>query len=62
MLVTLGIKGFSFLPKSSLKKVISKEPVKTFLFIDFSKQFFILFAKNIPLGCKPINVELEKSL
>ena len=35
--VTLGINGFSFLPKSSLKKVISKEPVRTFLLIEFSK-------------------------
>ena len=60
--VTLGIKGFSFLLKSSLKKVISRLPTETLFLIEFCKDFLSLFAKKIPFGCKPISTELEKSL
>ena len=52
---------FSFLLKSSLKKVISRKPVRTFLLIEFSKFDFNLFAKKIPFGCNPIKTDLEKS-
>jgi hypothetical protein len=62
MLVTLGIKGFFFLLKSSLKKVISRLPTEILLFIESCNEFLSLLAKKMPLGCNPINTDEEKSL